>query len=62
MSNQSSKVKLKPGDLVKFDRWHGIVTQVLSENRVKVFWDNINGHWHYTHEQAKKLEEIDEGR
>lgn len=41
MPNQSSKVKLKPGDLVKFDRWHGIVTQVLSEDRVKVFWDDM---------------------
>ncbi len=42
MPNQSNKVKLKPGDLVKFDRWHGIVTQVLSEDRVKVFWDDMH--------------------
>ncbi len=29
---------------------------------VVVRWDNINGDWHYTHEQAKKLEAADEGR
>jgi len=28
---------------------------------VIVKWDNINGQWHYTHEQAKKLERINEG-
>ena len=28
---------------------------------VVVVWDNINGDWHYTHEQAKKLEAVDEG-
>jgi len=27
---------------------------------VIVRWDNINGDWHYTHEQAKKLEFINE--
>ena len=29
---------------------------------VIVKWDNINGQWHYTHEQAKKLELADESR
>ena len=28
---------------------------------VIVKWDNINGQWHYTHEQAKKLERANEG-
>jgi len=27
---------------------------------VIVRWDNINGDWHYTHEQAEKLEKINE--
>jgi len=27
---------------------------------VIVRWDNINGDWHYTHEQAKKLDKISE--
>ena len=27
---------------------------------VIVRWDNINGDWHYTHEQAKKLEAVNE--
>ena len=29
---------------------------------VVVKWDNINGQWHYTHEQAEKLEKIYEDR
>lgn len=29
---------------------------------VIVRWDNINGDWHYTHEQAEKLEKINERR
>jgi len=41
MSNQSNNVKFKPGDLVKFSRWYGIVTHVLSEDKVRVFWDDM---------------------
>ena len=28
----------------------------ITVDYVVVKWDNINGQWHYTHEQAKKLE------
>ena len=34
----------------------------ITADYVVVAWDNINGDWHYTHEQAKKLEGVDEGR
>ncbi len=33
----------------------------ITVDYVVVKWDNINGQWHYTHEQAKKLEFVDEG-
>ena len=32
----------------------------ITVDYVVVKWDNINGDWHYTHEQAKKLELVDE--
>ncbi len=44
-----------------FEKPVGTIEKITSDY-VIVVWDNINGHWHYTHEQAKKLEEIDEGR
>lgn len=34
----------------------------ITVDYVVVKWDNINGDWHYTHEQAKKLEFINESR
>ena len=32
----------------------------ITVDYVVVKWDNINGQWHYTYEQAKKLEFADE--
>ena len=32
----------------------------MNKNETVVKWDNINGYWHYTNEQAKKLEVINE--
>lgn len=32
----------------------------INSDYVVVDWDNINGQWHYTHEQAEKLEIVSE--
>ena len=32
----------------------------ITVDYVVVKWDNINGDWHYTHEQSKKLELVNE--
>lgn len=32
----------------------------ITVDYIVVKWDNINGDWHYTHEQSKKLELVDE--
>ena len=40
---------------------HGTIDKITREY-VVVIWDNINGDWHYTKEQAKSLELIDESR
>ena len=40
----------------------GVVKKINSDGYVVVRWDNINGDWHYTPEQAKKLEMVSESR
>ena len=37
----------------------GVIIKITVDY-VVVKWDNIKGQWHYTHEQAKKLEPCDE--
>jgi len=32
----------------------------ITEGYVVVVWDKVNGHWHYTMDQAKSLEVLDE--
>ena len=32
----------------------------ITKNEIVVSWDSINGQWHYTNEQSKKLEVISE--
>ena len=57
---------MKPGDRVrmspmwKYDFAVGSVLRMNKDGYVVVSWDNINGQWHYTPEQAKKLEIISE--
>jgi|TARA_B100000900_G_scaffold246061_1_gene209293 hypothetical protein len=54
-------MKFKAGDYVtmsnmwKYDIVWGTVDKVTTDY-VVVKWDNIPGYWHYTEEQAKKLE------
>ena len=56
---------MKTGDRVekspmwKYDSAIGTITKITNDY-VVVIWDNINGHWHYTQDQAKLLRIIDE--
>ena len=58
---------MKVGDRVKMSpMWKhknavGEIIKITKEY-VVVSWDDVNGHWHYTKEQAKKLEVENESR
>ncbi len=47
--------------VMKVDNPIGVINKI-TKDYVVVKWDGLPGHWHYTHEQAKKLEKIDEDR
>ena len=52
---------MKAGDRVRKDQVMNVnnaigVIEKVSREYVVVVWEGINGHWHYTHEQAKLLE------
>ena len=57
---------MKVGDRVemspmwKYDRAEGTVIKVSRDGYTVVRWDGINGDWHYTEEQSKKLKQIEE--
>ena len=57
---------MKVGDRVrmvpmwKYDEAIGTIKQIKRDGYVVVEWDNINGEWHWTPEQAEKLEMISE--
>jgi hypothetical protein len=59
------KTKWKEGDAVttlnvwKYDRAQGIIDKITTEYIV-VKWDNIPGYWHYTEEQAERLEVLND--
>ena len=48
------RVKMSP--MWKYDEAIGTIKQVKRDGYVVVSWDDINGEWHYTAEQAKRLE------
>tara|TARA_B100000886_G_scaffold147620_1_gene100359 strand:+ start:3680 stop:3856 length:177 start_codon:yes stop_codon:yes gene_type:complete len=56
---------VKIGDKVRMEKmWKyevsvGIVEKITSEY-VVVKWEGVPGHWHYTEEQAERLEVIDD--
>ena len=58
---------MKVGDRVtmspmwKYETATGTIEKVTTEY-VIVNWDDISGQWHYTEEQAKRLEVINENR
>ena len=51
------RVKMVP--MWKYDSALGNIVKV-TKDYIVVKWDNIPGDWHYTKEQSKKLEFIDE--
>ena len=55
---KGDRVKMAP--MWKYELATGVIQQVRGDGFVVVKWDNINGQWHYTEEQAKKLEVINE--
>mgnify|MGYP001481952980 CR=1 FL=1 len=60
----SSVNSLKPGDRVfkepmwKHERAEGVVLKISGDGYTIVKWDNINGDWYYTEEQAKTIKVI----
>lgn len=48
------RVKMAP--MWKYDEAIGTIKQIKKDGYVVVNWDCINGEWHYTAEQAKRLE------
>ena len=53
------RVRMSP--MWKYDSALGVVVKINKEYTV-VRWDEVNGEWHYTKEQAKKLEIVNESR
>ena len=55
---------MKVGDRVtmapmwKYDNATGTIVKIIADY-VIVSWDEVMGQWHYTHEQAKKLQPIE---
>lgn len=59
-------LNLKASDRVKKEKVMSVKNAVgtvekVTKEYVVVVWDEVNGHWHYTYEQAKALEVISEG-
>ena len=42
----------------KYDEAIGTIKQIKRDGYIVVKWDNVNGEWHWTPEQALKLEVI----
>jgi len=56
----NDRVRMAP--MWKYDEAVGTIKQIKKDGYVVVVWDNINGEWHYTKEQAIRLEILDETR
>jgi len=53
------KVKMAP--MWKYEEAVGVIEKIM-ESYVVVKWEGIPGHWHYTEEQSKRLEIVNEDR
>ena len=59
---------MKVGDRVfmspmwKYEKAVGTVIKITRDGYTVVNWDGINGEWHYTEEQSKKLEVHNEAK
>ena len=54
------RVKMSP--MWKYKVSVGVIEKITADDYIVVKWDDINGHWHYTKQQAQRLEIIDENR
>ena len=52
--------RVKKSPMWKYPEATGTIKQIKPDGYVVVIWDNINGEWHYTSEQAIELEVISE--
>ena len=57
---KGDRVRMAP--MWKYEEAVGTILQVRKDGYIVVRWDNINGEWHYTEEQAKRLELVNEAR
>ena len=57
MIEKNTRVRMSP--MWKYDEAVGTVIKITKEYTV-VSWDNISGEWHYTKDQAKRLEALSE--
>ena len=57
--NVGDRVTMSP--MWKHDKATGEVVKI-TKDYVVVSWDDVNGQWHYTKEQSKKLEAINADR
>ena len=58
--DKGDRVRMAP--MWKYEEAIGTIKQNRKDGYVVVVWDNVNGEWHYTEEQAKRLELINEAR
>jgi len=52
--------RVKKSPMWKYDQAFGTIVQIKRDGYVVVIWDGINGEWHYTPEQTKQLEVIND--
>jgi len=52
------KVRMSP--MWKHDEATGEIIKITADNYIVVKWLDIPGEWHYTNEQAQRLERINE--
>lgn len=57
---KGDKVKMSP--MWKYEEAIGTIKQIRRDGYIVIKWDNINGEWHFTPEQALRLEVINETR
>ena len=49
--------RVKKSPMWKYDKADGNIIKI-TKDYVVVSWDGVNGEWHYTKDQSKKLEVI----
>lgn len=52
--------RVRKSPMWKYDEAVGEIKKLTADGYVVVKWDEIPGEWHYTEEQSKKLEVLNE--